>query len=493
MREKVTQKSWRWVVGIGVAVAVLVGLVSMSFISQGRDASDTAAITKGDHDHETAAELWTCGMHPFIILDDPGNCPVCGMTLIPKLAEADASAEPGERVVAYWRAPMNPAEIYDAPGQSAMGMDLVPVYEDELVGGVVISIDPVVEQNMGVRLEVAEQAPLSHTLNTWGHVTYDETRTFKVSPRFSGWIQTLQANFEGQQVKKGDPLFTVYSPELIAAQEEYLNVRSRVSGKGNDYNDRLLASSKRKLLNYAMAPSEITRAEKRGRALEAVTVRSPYTGVVVSKSAVEGGYFKSGSSLYTISDLSRVWVEAHVYEYEVGRVKEGQVASMSLPFSPGKTLTGTVAYVYPFMQGRTRDVTVRLEFDNRDGFLKPDMYGNVSIRNDSGQIGVVIPAEAVLRSGPKSTVFVRTAKGRYTPRDVTTGITLEGKRIHILQGIAPGDQVVVSGQFLLDSESQLKEAITKMMEVKNPAPPRADTVSSEPTPSLDEDAFFDDM
>jgi len=487
MARKVKSKVWKWGAGIGVVLVILIGVSILTLHQDEKPGTETASIASEDHDHETAAELWTCSMHPFIIVEEPGDCPVCGMALIPKPAEAAASETSGERVVAYWRAPMNPSEIYDAPGQSAMGMDLVAVYEDELVGGVVISIDPVVEQNMGVRVEIVERAPLARTVHTWGHVTWDETRTYKVSPRFSGWIQTLPVNFEGQMVKKGDPLFTVYSPELIAAQEEYLNARSRRGAKGNGINKRLLASAKRKLLNYAMAPSEIRRAEKLGRALEAVTVVSPYTGVVVAKSAVEGSYFGAGTTLYTISDLSKVWVEAHVYEYEVDRVHKAQEASMVLPFGPGKKLTGKVAYVYPFMEGQTRDVTVRIEFDNRDGFLKPGMYANVTIETDTGDTGVVVPTEAVLRSGSKETVFVRTGKGRYTPREVITGISLDGRRLHVIQGIAPGDQVVVSGQFLLDSESQLKEAVAKMMEANNPAPPEAKPAADE------ENDFFDEM
>lgn len=488
MTGPLNRKGWRWVVGTGVALAVMAGVASMTLLNVGRDVSTGASRASGDHAHETPAELWTCSMHPFIISKEPGECPICGMTLIPKVADAAPSAVPGERVVAYWRAPMNPAEVYQAPGKSAMGMDLVPVYEDELVGGVVVSIDPVVEQNMGVRIETAVMAPLSRSLHTWGHVAWDETRTYQISPRFSGWIQRLHVNFEGQQVKKGDPLFTVYSPELIAAQEEYLNARSLPGGAGAAYNDRLLASAKRKLLNYDIAPSEIARAEKLGRALDTVTVTSPYSGVVVTKGAVEGVYFNAGTTLYTLSDLSRVWVDAHVYEYEVGRVRKGQEASMTLPFSPGKTRTGTVAYVYPFMEGRTRDVTVRVEFDNRDGLLKPDMYANVTLETDTGETGVVIPAEAVLHSGSKDTVFVRTGKGRYTPRAVTTGIPLDGGRLQILEGIAPGDQVVASGQFLLDSESQLKEAVAKMMTASNPAP-SGDKPTAGPTEEEEEDFF----
>ncbi|SCY70767.1 efflux RND transporter periplasmic adaptor subunit [Desulfoluna spongiiphila] len=478
---------WAWGAGILMILAVLGVGMALILHRAGPADTGTTGVAHGDHTHETEAELWTCSMHPFIVLDEPGDCPVCGMALIPKAVETPAATQDKERGVAYWRAPMNPAEIYDAPGKSAMGMDLVPVYEDELVGGVEIRIDPVVEQNMGVRIQAAERARLARSVHTWGHVTWDETRTYDISPRFSGWIQTLHANFEGQDVKKGDPLFTVYSPELIAAQEEYLHARQRLGGPGSGYNERLLASAKRKLLNYAMAPSEIRRAEKRGRALDTVTITSPYSGVVVDKRAVEGGYFGAGTTLFTVSDLSRVWVEAHVYEYEVARVRAGQQASMVLPFSPGESRTGKVAFVYPFMEGKTRDITVRMEFDNGDAFLKPDMYANVTIETGTGDSGVVIPAESVLRSGSKETVFVRTGKGRYTPREVLTGVTLDDGRLHVLQGVAPGDQVVVSGQFLLDSESQLKEAVAKMMEASNPPPPEA-----RPTEVKDDD-FFEDM
>ena len=480
MGETVKKRAWGWI-GFGVVVALLIGAASITVFMQATHRHGPAGVAG------VTESLWTCSMHPFILLEEPGDCPVCGMTLIPKAKETVATAAPsGERAIAYWRAPMNPAEVYEAPGKSAMGMDLVPVYEDELLGGVVIRINPVMEQNMGVRVKKAVQAPLARTLSTWGHVAYDETRTYRVSPRFSGWLHTIKANFEGQVVKKGDPLFTVYSPELIAAQEEYLNARRRHGGSGQSANDRILAAAKRKLLNYGMDSTEIRRAEKLEKALDTVTVTSPYTGVVVSKSAVEGGYFKSGSTLYTVSDLSRVWVEAHIYEYEVGRVRKGQKASMTLSFGPKKTLTGKVAYVYPFMEGRTRDITVRLEFENNDGFLKPDMYANVSIETNAGSTGVVIPAEAVLHSENRETVFVRTAKGQYTPRAVVTGMPLNGGRIQILEGIAPGDQVVTSGQFLMDSESQLKEAVAKMMDINNPEPPRE-------APAPEADDFFDDM
>ena len=477
------KKRW-WLMG---AVFLIVLAAGGAFYMK---ANHAEGIAHGDHTHASESELWTCSMHPFIIVDEPGDCPVCGMDLIPKPAEAHASELPTERKIAYWRAPMNPQEIYDEPGQSAMGMELVPVYEDELVGGVMIAIDPVVEQNMGVRLSEAIRAPLTRSVHTWGHVTFDQTRTWRISPRFSGWIQTLDVSYEGQKVKGGEPLFSVYSPELIAAQEEYLNARR--SGGKSDTAKRLLASARRKLMNYGVADSEIARAEAMGRALETVTVFSPGDGVVLTKSALEGGYFKAGAELYTLSDLSRVWVEAHVYEYEVGRITVGQKAMMNLPFGNAPALEGAVTFVSPVMAGQTRDLSVRLEFDNNEGLLKPDMYANVTIETDAGAEGIVIPTEAILRSGSRSTVFVRTAPGRYTPRLVTTGPALDGGHTQILTGIAPGEQVVTSGQFLLDSESQLKEAVTKMMEANNPKPPVPEEAPKKEGEN-DDDDFFDDF
>ena len=189
------------------------------------DMTEESMISHEEHDKTS---LWTCGMHPFVITEEPGNCPICGMKLIPKRDTNESAEEKGEKQIAYWRAPMNPTEIYDKPGKSAMGMDLVPVYEEELVGGVEIKIDPVTQQNMGVRTALAEKGPLVHTIRTYGHITYDETRMSEISPKFNGWIEKLYVDFTGQQVEKGQPLFSIYSPELLSAQEEYLSAYRNV-------------------------------------------------------------------------------------------------------------------------------------------------------------------------------------------------------------------------------------------------------------------------
>lgn len=448
--------------------------------------NDSAISGHTDAEHET---LYTCGMHPWITEKEPGNCPICGMKLTPKRGDNTSNQTSGERVIAYWRAPMNPTEIYDKPGKSAMGMDLVPVYEDEVIGGVEIKIDPVTQQNMGLRTAKVKKGALNHTIRTYGHVTYDETKTFQVNLKFSGWIEKLHVDFMGQMVKKGDPLFEIYSPELISVQDEYLEAYRNSNRNPGRAGKTILDSAHRKLKFFDIADSEIRAIEKSGKIKDILTIRSPFEGVVTHKNAVEGGFVKAGMDVYKISDLSRVWVEAHIYEYELGLVTPGLEATMTLPYRLGKKYAGKVTFIYPYLQQKTRDVVIRVEFENPNLELKPDMYADVYIQTSEKDDGLIIPSEAVIRSGSRNIVFVNREKGKFTPREVTLGITVDNGMIQILKGLAPGEIIVTSGQFLLDSESKLKEAVQKMLEAKN-AEPEPD--KNEQTGQAEDD-FFDDI
>lgn len=429
--------------------------------------------------------VYVSPMHPWIVSDEPGQCPICGMDLVAKRDGANAAETSGERTIAYWRAPMGPAEIYDQPGKSAMGMDLVPVYEDELVGGVDIFIDPVTQQNMGIRTaEVARQS-LVRTIRTYGHVTYDETRTVRVSPKASGWIETLHVDFTGKSVTEGEPLFEIYAPELVTAQEAYLVAFQSAKRLAKDRQTGLLASARRRLQYFDIADSEIEALEATGQVRKTLVIRSPASGVVIEKTAEEGGHVKAGTTIYRIADLSRVWVEAHIFEYELPWVREGQPAEMTIPYWPGDVRSGTVTYVYPYLRPQTRDVRLRLEFDNADLRLKPDMYADIHIQTRADEQGLLLPSEAVLRSGERNVVFVVKGGGKFTPREVTLGLSTDGGMVQALAGLAPGDVVVTSGQFLLDSESKLQEAVQKMIEVS--------MASAGPGQSADEDDFFGDM
>ncbi|MBL7213252.1 MAG: efflux RND transporter periplasmic adaptor subunit [Desulfobacteraceae bacterium] len=375
-----------------------------------------------------------------------------------------SSSDTKKGKILYWRAPMNPTEIYDKPGKSAMGMDLVPVYEDEMTGQEAVKIDPVIQQNMGIRLAEVTRGPLIHTIRTYGHITPDETLTAQVNLKTSGWIEKLFVDFTGKYVKKGEPLFEIYSPDLVAAQEEYLVAHRALKrmrgGTGRD----LLTSSKRRLLHFDVPESEIEAIEKSGKVKKTLMIRSPLSGFVIDRRAEEGAYIKAGTKVFRIADLSRVWVDAHIYEYELSWIAKGQQAEMTLPYLPGRTFGGTVAYVYPYLQPKTRDLIIRIEFQNPEMALKPEMYADVSIKAALKGEGLMVPSEAVIRSGQRNVVFVSMGEGKFVPRDVLLGPSLDHGQVQVLVGLMVGEEVVVSGQFLLDSESNLKEAVRKMLD-----------------------------
>jgi len=461
-------------------------LTVVKFAGMDHNQSNVAAViaqaeTDGKDSKGRKVIYWRAPMDPMEIYDEPGQSKM-GMDLVPVYEDEVIDDPKGkDRKVVYWKAPMDPTEIYEQPGKSKMGMDLVPVYEDELVGGVDIKIDPVVEHNMGLKIEKVLKTPIEHSIKTYGHITFDETKTGIVSQKYSGWIEKLYADYTGFFVKKGQPLYEVYSPSLLASQEEYLSAFKNYQRSKTALNRDLLGSARKRLGYFDIAESEIVSIEKRGEVKRSLVVRSPFTGVVTHKNIVEGVFVKSGASLYTISDLSHVWVEAHIFEYEQNLVFKGQEVEMTLSYNPEKIYKGKIFYISPYLQTKTRDVMVRIDFENQNSELKPDMFARITIKAASDREGISISSEAVIHSGQKKIVFVAKGSGKYTPREVQTGIYLDNGRVEILSGIIPGDRVVISGQFLLDSESKLKEAIQKMIESKK--------VPEE----MDDDEFFDDM
>jgi Cu(I)/Ag(I) efflux system membrane fusion protein/cobalt-zinc-cadmium efflux system membrane fusion protein len=342
---------------------------------------------------------------------------------------------------------------------------------------------------MGIRTAEVVKGELSNTIRTYGHITYDETRTVQVSLKTSGWIEEIHVDFTGKHVEKGQPLFELYSPALVAAQEEYLStyrsVKRNSSQNPVSIKNDLLASARRRLQYFDVADSEIKTIEQTGFANKTLTIRSPASGIVIDKNAEKGSYVKAGTTVYRIADLSKVWLEAHIFEYELPWVFEGQEVEMRIPYEPGKMYTGRVSFVYPYLQRKTRDVVIRLEFENPDLALKPDMYADVWIKTGATGKGLIVPSEAVIRSGERNIVFVAQQNGKFTPRNVNIGLSLDDGKVQVLSGVAPGELVVTSGQFLLDSESKLKEAVQKMMEAQKP--PFTEKKEDH------EDNFFDDM
>ncbi len=418
-------------------------------------------------------------------------------------AKSDTSDQQ-EREILYWKAPMNPDEIYDEPGKSKMGMDLVPVYADEATGPEgMVKINPVVVQNMNVRTAEATQKDLSSTVNTVGRVEYDERKLHNVNTKISGWIEDLFVDYTGKMVRRGQPLFSIYSPELVTTQQEYLlalKTRDKVGASSFETiragGNSLLKATRQRLENWDIPESAIKRLEQTGEVKKAIELKAPADGVVLHKNAVAGEYIKAGSNVYRIADLSTVWVQASVYDYEVPWLQEGQPAHMELSYQPGKMYRGKVDYIYPTLNEKSRTVQVRLAFNNPELALKPGMYANVNIQTRPKEDATVIPNEAIIRTGERNIVFVSKGDGAFEPREVTLG--REGgernNEIEILSGVKPGEKIVTSAQFLFDSESRLQEAIQKMLKQKELSGEEMDrdhrdtTAEPEPVPAGDADS-----
>lgn len=429
--------------------------------------------------HAHAEQKYTCGMHPMIITDEPGTCPICGMDLTPlKTGTAGAAEKPrGERKIKYWVAPMDPTYIRDEPGKSPMGMDLVPVYEDEAAGGAIISIDPMVQQNMGVRMAAVERRDLHRTIRTVGLVDYAEPQQYSVNAKIDGWIERLHVDQTGQVVKKGDPLLELYSPKLVSAQEEYLlALRNRNQLKNSSFNkiatggERLLEASRKRLQYWDISARQIRELERSGTVNKTLTLYAPSDGIVKMKMTYAGEYVKAGQELFQLADISKVWVYADIYAYELPWIKVGQKASVTLPYVDDEDLEAQITYIYPYVEPKTRTVKARLEFKNPNFELKPDMYVNVYIHGQEVQNVLTVPVEAVIHSGEKKTVFVALGDGKFEPRQVITGLQNQEGEIEIKQGLLEGEHIVTSAQFMFDSESTLREAIQKMLAPKKNEP-----------------------
>lgn len=376
--------------------------------------------------------------------------------------------------IKYWVAPMDPTYIRDEPGKSPMGMDLVPVYEEEgeeKEPASVIRIDPVTIQNMGVRMDRVERKRLVKTIRTYGDIIYDETRVKVVSAWVGGRIDKLYVDFTGINVKKGDPLAEIYSPELVTTQQELilaLETRGRIWSLGSQEALRmstdLVEATKQRLLLWGITEEQIREIETTRKLNTHMTIYAPIGGTVIDKQAFEGQYVKEGERLYKIADLSKLWVDVDIYEYELPWVYQGMPAEMDLTYIPGRRFKGRVLYIYPYLEEKTRTAKLRLEFQNLDEHLKPGMYANVYLRPTVAKSSLVVPQEAVINTGVRRLVFVSRGEGKFEAREVETGLEGNENELQILKGLREGEEIVVSAQFLLDSESRLREAVRKMLE-----------------------------
>lgn len=471
-----TKKTLLRILALAAAIAVVVGLFY---------GGKVLAAFRHDLAHQQAASgerkvlYWYDAMNPQRHYDKPGKAPD-GMDLVPMYAEqatqpapntGAATASKGERKTLFWYDPMHPKYKADKPGKAPdCGMDLVPKYAEEQAatmapGSVLISAEK--QQLIGVRTAEVKRETLVRDVQTNGQVTADETRIAHVHVKISGFIEKVFVDYIGQLVKKGQPLFTIYSPDLVSTQEEYLIAKRGEKTLGSSPfaevaqgSQSLLRSTRERLKLWDISDEQIKKLDESGEVSRTLTFYSPISGFVTDRKAFPQTSVTPETELYTVSDYSTIWVNAEIFEYEVPFVKVGQNTAMQLSYYPGKTWNGRVSFIYPTVDPITRTVKVRMEFPNPEFQLKPQMFADVKLKINYGN-QIVVPQEAVLDSGKEQTVFVAHEGGYFEPRQITTGAKLEGKVV-VLSGLKAGETVVTSGNFLIDSESRLKSATSSM-------------------------------
>lgn len=395
-------------------VALLIGFGASYLILNGHQTSELSGSRQ-------SKQQYTCGMHPEIISDEPGYCPICGMKLTPK-KDGSSSTEGS------------------------------------------ISIDPTTVQNMGLKTTRVSKQSISKSIHTFGKIKYSEPLVRAINIKISGWVEKLFVDYEGAIVKSGQPLLKLYSPELVAAQREYLvaldnsNKLSSSSPSAMSLSTQLLDASDMRLKNWDISSEQIRNLATTGKLTKSMIVRSPYDGVVIEKTINTGDYLKAGADAYRIADISEVWAVAYVYEQDIPFISPGQKASIELPYLPGDIFEAKVSYISPYLD-RNRQVEIRLDINNPDFKLKPEMYAEILLESQIPGNRIAIPTKAVINSGKKEIVYIAKSSGSYEPRLVQTGAIGNDDYVEIISGLSDGEEIVVSGQFLLDSESRLNESL----------------------------------
>jgi len=485
---------------LAVMLLAAAPLASVALLTGCGDPESTAT---SDSDETAQVQLWTCGMHPNVITEEPGQCPICGMNLTPmkNTAEAEEQAVAEHALdehadesaqVQLWTCGMHPNVITEEPGQCPIcGMNLTPMKntaeaEEQAVAeqamderaedaapspGASIVIDPATIQNIGVQTAAVQERPLTRSIRTVGHLDYNEEMYSRINVKYPGWIEKLYVNETGQRVAAGDPMLDIYSPELVAAQEEYLLAYQNVENLENSTFETitrgaksLLDASRRRLLYWDVTAAQIRELEERGTIARTLTIYAPSKGIVVERMAELGMRVTPGMDMYRMADLSSIWAFAHVYDADAPWLSPGLTAEMELPYNPGKVYRGTIDYIYPYLDRASRDIKIRLVFPNRDRELKPQMYANIRLSARSERPVLVIPGSSVIHSGERNVVFVALNGGKFEPREVTLGMEGREGYVEAMSGVSAGERVVTSAQFLIDSESRLQEAIQKMLD-----------------------------
>ena len=499
------------ILGILLAQWLPANLLGLRGAESGASASES--------DSEADGQLWTCGMHPHVIQDEPGQCPICGMDLTPmkgsdtsqsdhshsghdhSMAEGPAqwtcpdhgtivesepgqcpidgldlvpaAPEGGEREILFYRNPMDPTITSPVPAKDSMGMDYVPVYAEDAVtsakSGAIVEIDPAVVQNMNVRIQAAQRRDLTRPIRTVGYLEFDQQRMVTVTTKYSGWVEKVNVNYVGEKVRRGQPLFEIYSPELVQTEQELLSAldfAQEMEDAPEDARSRawsMVESARTRLGYWDIAPEQIARLEETGEVFRTLEVSAPASGLVMKRMAgLEGMAVQPGMELFHIADLSSLWLSVELFEDQLAAVREGTEAEINLSYFPGETFRGRVRFLEPELSEKTRTMRAKIEVPNRNGRLRKGMYATVELQPVEVRDVLTVPLQSVLRTGQRNVVVVALGEGRFEPRDVTLGHEAEGFA-EVLAGLEEGAEVVTSAQFLLDSESTLREAIQKMI------------------------------
>jgi Cu(I)/Ag(I) efflux system membrane fusion protein len=410
-------------------------------------------------------------MNPEITSPTPAKDDM-GMDYLPVYAEKES---PKAAKILFYRNPMNPDITSPTPAKDDMGMDYLPVFAESSDQGEspagTVKIDGVTTQNIGVRTGKAVELALSHTVRAVGRVAYDEEKMVRLHPKTEGWIDKMHVDKTGQWVKQDTDLLSIYSPQLVASQQEYLlalnNLKALEKSPIEDIRrgaETLVKSSRERLKLLDFPAHQMHELDKSRQIKKSIHIHTPAEGIVMNIGAREGQYVTPATEIYMIADLRKVWVYANIYEYELPWVKEGDSVEMQLVGIPGRVYKGHLAYIYPYAESKTRTIKVRLVFENPDLLLKPNMFADLTIHAGKQAESVVIPSEAVIRSGSRNQVFVVRGPGKFEPRLVKLGLESNGK-VTVLEGVKVGEEVVTSAQFLIDSESKLREATAKMLQL----------------------------
>jgi Cu(I)/Ag(I) efflux system membrane fusion protein len=411
----------------------------------------------------SAAEplYWVAPMDANYRRDQPGKSPM-GMDLVPVYADAPASVE---KKPLYWVAPMDANYRRDQPGKSPMGMDLIPVYADAATASDagLVTISPRVENNLGVRTQPVNQRPFTPVINTVGLLEFNQHSLWQINSRVSGWIEKLYIKEEGEQVAKGQKLLSLYSPELVKAQEELLNAL-RIGNK------TLISSSKNRLSALGISQDQIRQVSSSRKAKQSITLFAPESGFITKLGVREGAYISPAAQIIEAGQLDDIWLQAEVFESQAGLVHVGDKSEMQLDSFPGRTWHGEVDYIYPELNAATRTLKVRVKFDNQDKQLKPNMFAKLKLLSRTQAATVQIPREAVIRAGDFDRVVLAKGDGQYQSVRVTLGRESAGY-IEVINGISAGESVVTSAQFLIDSESSLTADFSRMDPIGSPLQP----------------------